>query len=239
MDQSKLKKISKTLRVVFWINLAARIINTLFVTLLMILELAKAIKYKSFEEVNYYPTVYSAIKLGLSSWCLSELRSINIVCDNSSDTLRKLKKVLIYSGINVAIFILLFIICIATGIMEIARVMGSAGLGFISFICGAILACILYKNVKRLDAVTQYGGEKGYLEYLQAEQEKFEEQTRQNTVTNLLEKIGRKFFVKYYEKLRNWSIPDIVDEIEESYSEESKLARIKEAKKNLNKVYKL
>ncbi len=49
-------------------------------------------------------------------------------------------------------------------------------------------------------------------------------------VKYLLEKVGSKFFVKYYNYLRNNSILDIIDVIEEQYSEETKKERISYAK---------
>lgn len=47
---------------------------------------------------------------------------------------------------------------------------------------------------------------------------------------DLIAKVGKKFFIKYFYQLRDWSTLDILDEITEDYSESSKTERIKNAK---------
>ena len=66
-----------------------------------------------------------------------------------------------------------------------------------------------------------------------AEERRLEKEV--NTVLNLLSKVGNKFFVKYYDELKNWAEPDILDVIQEDYSEETKLQRIRKAKEIFNK----
>lgn len=56
-----------------------------------------------------------------------------------------------------------------------------------------------------------------------------------DTVDILLSKAGNKFFVKYYYQLRDWAEPDIIDIIQENYSEETKIQRIRNAKEIFNK----
>lgn len=64
--------------------------------------------------------------------------------------------------------------------------------------------------------------------------EKLKQEKRLNKnierVKYLLEKVGSKFFVKYYNYLKNNSILDIIDVIEEQYSEETKKERISYSK---------
>ncbi len=63
---------------------------------------------------------------------------------------------------------------------------------------------------------------------------------QQKRLNYLLEKVGSKFFVKYYVQLKNNSVLDVIDIIEEQYSEETKKSRINYAKtiftKNLQKL---
>ena len=74
-----------------------------------------------------------------------------------------------------------------------------------------------------------------------AEQQKQKEelalQKAQIKSAKLLDEIGIKFFVKYYDRLHHWSIPDVE---EENYSEQIKKERITTAKKlfasNLNVI---
>ena len=77
-----------------------------------------------------------------------------------------------------------------------------------------------------------------------AEQQKQKEelalQKAQIKSAKLLDEIGIKFFVKYYDRLHHWSIPDVEDIIEENYPEQIKKERITTAKKlfasNLNVI---
>lgn len=63
---------------------------------------------------------------------------------------------------------------------------------------------------------------------------------QQKRLNYLLEKVGSKFFVKYYVQLKNNSVLDVIDIIEEQYSEETKKSRINYAKaiftENLQKL---
>ena len=66
------------------------------------------------------------------------------------------------------------------------------------------------------------------------------EDNKISETNNLLSQVGKNFFVKYYEKLKNWDNADILGEIEESYEDNTKLTRIEAGKKifskNLNLV---
>ena len=61
-----------------------------------------------------------------------------------------------------------------------------------------------------------------------------------NEVNELLKKCGKNFFIKYYMFLKNWETADILDEIQESYEDSTKLLKIDAGKKiflkNLNVV---
>ena len=63
---------------------------------------------------------------------------------------------------------------------------------------------------------------------------------QQKRLNYLLGKVGSKFFVKYYVQLKNNSVLDVMDIIEELYSEETKKSRINYAKtifaENLQKL---
>lgn len=52
-----------------------------------------------------------------------------------------------------------------------------------------------------------------------------------NNYNILIQSVGRKFFVKYYYKLRDFSELDVIDEITEAYSENAKRSRIRNGKK--------
>ena len=100
------------------------------------------------------------------------------------------------------------------------------------------------KNKWKIQYAKDIEYHKQYLEKQKqiAQQETIEKQHEKelNTVIALLSKVGNKFFVKYYRELRDWSEPDILDVIQEDYTEETKLQRIRKAKeifaKQLNKL---
>lgn len=56
-----------------------------------------------------------------------------------------------------------------------------------------------------------------------------------SVTNNLLSQTGKTFFAKYYNLLKNWEIPDIVDAIEENYENKEKLTRIEIGKKIFSK----
>ena len=52
-----------------------------------------------------------------------------------------------------------------------------------------------------------------------------------NTYNNLINRTGRRFFVKYYYQLKNWATCDLIEIIEENISQKDKLERIINGKK--------
>lgn len=146
----------------------------------------------------------------------------------------------------------LYIICIVTACPLVRLILGSLfagmltcayftgwywGLACIPNFCGYVFIISAYQIAKSkwkiqyaddIQAHTEYKEKKKQLAQKQAEAKQRENE--RNTVSNLLSKVGNKFFVKYYMQLRDWSEPDILDIIEEDYTEETKRQRIKQAK---------
>lgn len=169
--------------------------------------------------------------------------------DIISDILQQLEKDIITSTILMVSIIVLCIIIVFVQPSAIAYTLGYTSLGSISFIAGYITLLTLKADLKYAEKVKQYGSEEAYAEALSQECEEKERDKEQKRLllekrerelaiqkehdkaAQLLEEIGTKFFIKHYNKLQTWSIPDILDEIEENYSEESKLNRIRKAKK--------
>lgn len=52
-----------------------------------------------------------------------------------------------------------------------------------------------------------------------------------NKIDLLLQKTGKKFFVKYYTQIRDWAETDALDAVEESYPAEMVLGRIRAGKR--------
>lgn len=111
---------------------------------------------------------------------------------------------------------------------------------FIGYLSLLVSCCKVIKKYKieYADDIKRYEEHQQQLAYQQA----IEKQQAKdlNSVNYLLSKVGNKFFVKYYFELRDWTEPDILDIIEEDYTEETKTQRIREAKKifeqRLNKL---
>lgn len=78
---------------------------------------------------------------------------------------------------------------------------------------------------------------KAFVKDYQAENAKREEQEPKGTdrqagrVGLLLQKTGKKFFVKYYTQIRDWAETDALDAVEESYPAEMVLGRIRAGKR--------
>ena len=109
---------------------------------------------------------------------------------------------------------------------------------------GYISMGISYSNVVKKYKI-EYAGDiqkekerKSLITRQQAEEKQHEKEL--NAVIALLSKAGNKFFVKYYFELKDWSEPDILDIIQEDYTEETKIQRIRKGQeiftKRLNKL---
>lgn len=247
MFEEKIKKIYKNLRIAFIVNFAARLLCTIIVGINIALTLSNFIDMPIISKYTNEIICFTLIKLLLPIMCLSELckREKILSLDNSTDDieLKHLYIVLICcSIIIVGIFIYALILCIVYSLHDIARIIGYTSIGGISFLVAYIMTWFAYVDIKEYRKIEECGSEEAYIESIiqkkenreialkQREEEK-EVQKRKDTAIRLLNDIGTKFYVKYYEKLRDWSIPDIIDEIEENYTEESKIKRIKTAKK--------
>lgn len=79
----------------------------------------------------------------------------------------------------------------------------------------------------------RYDEEQQRYEAAQKEIRRLEEalNRRKERQNKLLSSAGKRFFIKYYDQLKNWSSADVFDIISENYSEESKNKRIASAKK--------
>lgn len=75
---------------------------------------------------------------------------------------------------------------------------------------------------------------------IEEQQEQKEAEKNKNFCKKMLSRCGMRFFVKYYDILKTWAIPDIMDEISENYTEDSKRERAECAQrifsKNLQQV---
>ena len=75
---------------------------------------------------------------------------------------------------------------------------------------------------------------------IEEQQEQKEAKKNKNFCKKMLSRCGMRFFVKYYDILKTWAIPDIMDEISENYTEDSKRERAECAQrifsKNLQQV---
>lgn len=116
------------------------------------------------------------------------------------------------------------------------------GLACIPNILGYCFVCDAYrvaKNKWKIEFANDIQASKDYKEkqkVLAAQQAVVKQHDKEvNTVVALLSKVGNKFFVKYYFELRDWSEPDILDIIQEDYSEETKLQRIRKGKEIFDK----
>ena len=107
-------------------------------------------------------------------------------------------------------------------------------------VCLLVSCCNVVKKYKLeyADEIQKHNERKKQLGQQQAEEKQHEKEL--NTVIALLSKAGNKFFVKYYFELKDWSEPDILDIIQEDYTEETKIQRIRKGQeiftKRLNKL---
>lgn len=243
MDIDTLKKKSTKLRIVFLISLIMRTINLLSVIITNILISCNIINSTSSNQTWGLIFFFLMGKIILTCVCFGNVNQINNANYQSLDEPIKWLKQVKYSCIISLCFfvvILLISLCFQQGVPAFA--LGYTSLGSLTFIIGGIMTFCLCGDIDYEKKVKQYGSEAAYIEALLQEKENKDNAKQQmnaeqamqkehDKTVRLLEEIGKKFFVKYYDKLQNWSIPDIVDEIEENYSEESKLNRIKKAKK--------
>ena len=111
---------------------------------------------------------------------------------------------------------------------------GSTGLIF-GYIFILVSYCFVVKKYKIVYA-DDIRKNKEIHKQLVAQQAAEKQREKELSATNtLLSKVGNKFFVKYYFELRDWSEPDILDVIQEDYSEDTKLQRIQKGKEIFNK----
>lgn len=97
---------------------------------------------------------------------------------------------------------------------------GTYGLASIPLIIGHIFFIIVYVNMKKYNKL--------YTKHLKVLAEQL---SKQKNATDLLKKCGKCFFIKYYYQLKKQNLIDVVDAIQENYSEDTKKSRIVNAKK--------
>lgn len=238
MDANEIKKEFKSLNIVFTINMIVRIINLVLIIILAIIEGLK-ISESNFMHNNYlFLFVLAVLNIIIPAISLSELRKI-VIAPNTSYAIEILKRILKGCAIIPLLFVFVSAVALIFQYMEIMRALGYASLGTISFIFCVLMTWVAYGNIKKSQQETTETIAQDAIDKV-TQENIVDETKKRETTLRLLEEIGRKFFIKYYEKLKNWSIPDIVDIIEENYSEESKLTRIKQSKKifglNLDKM---
>ena len=259
MDEKAILRRIKFLRGVFLFNLIMRVINLVFTIIQVCLAFDNVVKNVY---VRPYDLVGCAvIKALVAVACFFSLPSksdvkiaVN-VHNNLTTLIRPLSTASMWFLGYVALVVGYGFIEILLGnneFLQMASALGRTSIGGISAFIGFLILLVERSNFKYENKIKQYGGEEAYREAMvkeaialeEARQATWEEneikaknaarQKRYDAATRLLEEIGRKFFVKYYEKLQNWSIPDLIDIIDENYSEEGKVERIKNAKKLFN-----
>lgn len=101
---------------------------------------------------------------------------------------------------------------------------GTYGIASIPTIIGYIYYLIAYIDMKKYNKLL-------LLPNKLQEKNKKEQEKKIDDAKSLLAKIGKIFFVNYYNELKNFNTLDIIDVIQENYSEDSKKSRITNAKK--------
>lgn len=106
----------------------------------------------------------------------------------------------------------------------IMGVSGTYGIASIPAIIGHIYYLIAYIDMKKYNNLLM-------LPDKLKEKDKKEQEKKIDDAKNLLVKTGKIFFVNYYNELKNFNTIDIIDIIQENYSEDAKKSRIANAKK--------
>ncbi len=99
---------------------------------------------------------------------------------------------------------------------------GTYGIASIPAIIGYIYYIVAYIDMKKYNNM---------LPDKLKEKDKKEQEKKIDDAKNLLVKTGKIFFVNYYNELKNFNTIDIIDIIQENYSEDAKKSRIANAKK--------
>lgn len=243
MEIETIKKKTAKLRIWFIISLIMRIVclsSVIITRILMSNGFLDNTRSSYFWAAAFF---FILEKILFTLFCIIELNKvINGSNQSLDDPLKRLHSAKWFCIGSIALTAIALLVALCAHAAFIAEAIGCTSLGSITFVVGSIMIFCLLSDINYENNVRQYGSEEAYIDALIAEKEKQTlvkndkkaEQEAQKThekTAKLLEEIGTKFFVKYYEKLQNWSVPDILDEIEENYSEENKLNRIKKAKK--------
>lgn len=243
MNIDTIKKRGKGLRIWLIISLIMRIANLISVIVTYIF-ISSNLLDNTFSSSTWIAIFFFIFeRMFFTFFCIVELNKVIIGNHQSlDDPLKCLRNAKWYCIGSIALVAIALLVGLCAHWSFIAYAIGYTSLGSITFIVGSIMVFCLLGDIDYENNIRQYGSEEAYIDALLTEKENKEiakqqsehEQSLQKEhekTAKLLENIGTKFFVKYYDKLQNWSVPDIIDEIEENYSEESKLNRIKKAKK--------
>lgn len=244
MVTNTIKNIAKATRILFIVCLVWQILNTLVgIPLSILYQVLGMSTVEVIVSVSIFLMTILFLKIAIISACIDRLGKI------IKDKVRGIEEAIeLVKGINVACCMLigaiLVILVIGLGfqLSAIPYAIGYCSLGTATFLICLFVSFLLLHYIKREKEVQQYGSEKTYLdaqlkkreEEERARQAKLAEKQKQKAIektTQLLNEIGIKFFIKYYDYLQHWSVLDLADIIEKNYSEQTKMERINKAKK--------
>lgn len=222
MDKQKFaNKINKNLRrrrichivalVIFFIQFVLDLLLSFF----NLLQNKITISWKTINFTNVYNWILLVVLILISIFDgLSRNKYISTAEENSEFTPIQQK------SMNVELITLIFLSPYFIALFAILfGFYGTFGLASVPLMIGHVFFIIVYIDMKK------------YNKLFLSKQE-----PKSNTCVNkLLAKTGKVFFVKYYNQLKTFNLTDIIDIIQENYSEQTKKNRIISAKKIFSK----
>lgn len=257
---TEIKKKAGRLRAWFIVCLVLQSINFLAFVIQRILIYVNITEDAFIAEYFWDLLTLHIIKISFTVGCISDItKLIHYDSQNLNESPTKLiGNVKLMCCIAIGSVLTILLVSVIAQWLVIARIFGQASFGALTFIICTVMSFTLSSDIKYETNVLLYGSEEAYAEALSeqekekqaafrikmSEQQKQKEelalQKAQIKSAKLLDEIGIKFFVKYYDRLHHWSIPDVEDIIEENYSEQIKKERITTEKKlfasNLNVI---
>lgn len=233
MYEKKVIRYFEQLKTIFLFNLIVRIFNFLEIIVLVVLVLNGRVKVAIVSEHYISLIIMAFFKFIASVGCYLTTKKTPTTFSFYDQAKRKLLDIVI-------MFPMMFFGVVILSIWQqfLVDLFVISNLGEFTFFLGHIIAVVAYFKTKKYKMYDEHDGKEKYLEHLQNEKQLKSLQKHQQIkiadTNRLLETIGIKFFVKYYDKLEKWSTADLLDEIEENYSEENKIIRIKSAKEIFN-----
>ena len=187
-------------------------------------EIARSLATNSMELISswsYWIYVFAVGSIYIIRACVFPMRMKHT--SNPYDKISSYIGLIIEANIFTHFFIakICFLFIFGGGLQLIGQV---ENLGALLSFCSIIAAIVGISEIRRYDA-DERNAKKELIN-----SQKVAIKNRKQAI-NILSKIGCKFFISNYEILKNWSVPDIFDSITENYSEETKLEKIKNAKK--------